>query len=422
MSPPKALTVLTLVLMASAPACRPCDRVENEFNERMRDELAMVGAGTVVDTGVADHIRFTFSGPAFEFAAAPLGRVEVFRPAARQTTVPRIGATDLTLEGDIVTRLINIRATSASDGRVIEITLDSVLAFELDAIDMRSSSFATTARTVVRAPLSFLPIDGGAVLAIDMSDAVVSDLGLEAAELSGELPMDLTFELTTALLDDVLSNAPELLSVLEIPRLELGWSSLEVAPSSLVIHGESGAVTVGIVTPLRPTGAMSLAPAPIPLGFAVDVHPDLWRSALAHLQAVGRMPRRFHEDGEPSITGEVGVAVDRASASGDRIELRTTSWCFGNSGCRVERHVADGRFGPSDGRVSVSLAGTASAPADWETAMLAAARETASALLNPAPIRLEAASELRLVVDEATATGARTRLTGSVELREAQVF
>lgn len=423
MSPQKAPSILVLLTsLVLASSCRPCDRVENAFNERMREELAAVGAGSVVDTGVTDHVRITFSGAAFEFAAAPLGQVEIFRTAAQQTTVPRIGGADLAVEGEIVSRLISLRATHASDGRPIEITLDSVISFELDALDRRSSSVATTARTVVRAPLSFLPIDGSAVLAVDMADTVVADLGLEAAELPPELSLELTTGLTAALIDEVLADAPDLLSVLEIPRLDLGWSVLNVAPSSLTIDGDSGAVTLGVVTPLRPRGAMPPSSVPISVGFAVDVHPDLWRAALTHLQAVGRMPRRFDDDGQPSITGEIGVAVDRAVASGDRMELRTTSWCFGETRCRVERHAADGGFGPNDGRVNVSLAGRETEPTAWETSLLTAARETASALLNPAPIRLEASSELRLVVDESTATSERTRLTGSVELREAQVF
>jgi hypothetical protein len=134
------------------------------------------------------------------------------------------------------------------------------------------------------------------------------------------------------------------------------------------------------------------------------------------------MPRRFDQDGQPAITGEVGIAVDLAIALRDRMELRTTSWCFGESRCRVETRVSDGRFAPIGGRIAVSFAGRDDDPEPWDNAMLAAARETAAALLNPAPIRLEAASELELLIETARATPSGTRLTGSVEVRAAEAL
>ena len=416
------VTLLSAALLLSLPGCRPCDRIEDAFNERLRDELAVVGAGISVDTGVTDHLRLTLSGPAFEYAAAPLGEVEVFRPAARQTSIRVPGAGTVLVEGELVARLLGVRAVAADDGRAIEMTLDSVVSFGIDALDRRSSFVATTARTTVRAPLAFLPQDGSAVLAIDMTDVIVTELGLEAVELPGELPTDLANELTAALVDEVLADAPELLSVLRFPRLELGWSTLDVAPSSLWVDGTTGAISLGVVTPLRPVGPMAAETTPVSAGFSVDLHPDLWRSSMMHLQAVGRMPRRFDGDGQPAITGEVGVAVDSAIALENRIEVRTTSWCFGETRCRVETWVSDGRFGPLDGRVSVALAGRGDDPEAWTTAMLAAARETAAALFNPAPLQLEAGSELGLAIEGARATPNSTRLTGSVEVRAAEVL
>ena len=404
------------------PACRPCDRIEDGFNERLRNELALVGAGTTVDTGVTDHLRLTLSGPAFEYAAAPLGEIEVFRPAARQTSIRLPGAGTVMVEAELVARLLGVRAVGADDGRAIEMTLDCVVSFGIDALDRRSTFVATTARTTVRAPLAFLPIDGAAVLAIDMSDVVVTELGLEAVELPGELPPELANELTAALVVEVLSEAPELLSILRLPRLDLGWSTLDVAPSSLSVDPVSGAVSLGVVTPLRPTGPLAASSDAVSVGFALDLHPDLWRSAMTHLQAVGRMPRRFNEAGQPAITGEVGVAVDLAIALRDRMELRTTSWCFGETRCRVEHRVSDGRFGPTDGRVQVSFVGRGDHSDPWVTAMLAAARETAAALLNPAPLRLEAATELGLFIEGASASPRATRLTGTVEVRAAEVL
>jgi hypothetical protein len=113
---PPGISVFVCAFLASAWSCRPCDRIEDGFNERLRDELAIVGAGTTVDTGITDHIRLPLSGPAFEYAAAPLGEVEVFRPAARQMSVRVPGAGLLSVEGELVARLLSVQAVAADDG------------------------------------------------------------------------------------------------------------------------------------------------------------------------------------------------------------------------------------------------------------------------------------------------------------------
>ncbi len=403
-------------------ACRPCARVENEYSNRLRDELALVGSGLTVDTGLTDHVRLTLTDSSFQYAAASLGEVEVFRPAARQVTVRVPGARTVVVEGELVARLMSVQAVAAEDGRAIRMTIDSVLSYEIDGLERRSAFVTTTARSVIDAPLAFLPVDGAAVLAIDMSDARLSEMDLAGVELESEIPVDLAETLATALTEEVIENAPELLPVLTFPRIALAWSTLEVAPSSLFVDPESGAITMGIVTPLRPRGRMAASEAPTDDGFSLDLHPDLWESAMMHLQAVGRMPRRYDENGDPTLTGSVGVAVDWAITSRTRMELRTTSWCFGVSRCRVETHTADGRFGALNGRVTVSFAGRDQSPENWEPSLLAAARDTAAALLNPTPLRLEAGLQLNLLVEQALAGPGGIRLVGTVEAAPAEVL
>ncbi|MFT6398755.1 MAG: hypothetical protein ACJAYU_003517 [Bradymonadia bacterium] len=415
-------TLAFILAVSLLPACRPCARVENEYSNRLRDELAMVGSGLTVDTGLTDHVRVTLTDSAFQYAAASLGEVEVFRPAARQITVRIPGSRTIVVEGELVARLISVQAVAADDGRVILMTVDSIVSYEIDGLERRSSFIATTARTTIRAPLAFLPVDGTALLAVDMADAQLAELGLEGVELESAIPADLAESLATSLMEEVIENAPEFLPVLTFPRIDLAWSTLEVAPSSLLVDSETGAITMGLVTPLRPRGRMAASAPPSEDGFVMDLHPDLWQSAMTHLQAVGRMPRRFNEEGDPTITGTIGVGVDWAIASRNRMELKSTSWCFGVTRCRVESHVADGRFGAVNGQVTVSFAGRAETPESWEPSMLAAARDTAASLLNPTPLRLEAGSQLNLQVERASASPSGIRLEGTVDSRPAEVL
>lgn len=400
--------------------CRPCAQIEDRWQTALREELRDVGAAGRVDSGVTDHLRLVLSQDAFRYATAPLAEVEVFRAVARQIAVPGPTGGRVVLDGELLLRLGDVTlAAPDADGRAVVLELQSVVSMELDTGRDRATYTTTTGTVLLRAPLRFTADGRTAVLQIDLQDAVVASLGFDSAELPSGFDGfgEPAAALVSALVAEALDGAAPTLTALRIPALALGWSELPVAPSALTIAPDGSTVSLGVVTTLRPTGRLPTAAPPTDIaGFVYQVHPDLWRAALVHLHAVGRMPRRFDEGGEPTLEGAHAVAISRAAWTDDQAALSVRAYCLVGD-CRVRSHRSAGPIALASESVEVGLPPGADEVAAYVPPVFAAARETARALLNPAPLPLEASRTLSLPIDAVRVDGVNgATLSGSVQL------
>ncbi len=430
------VAVLGCAVLVLLAGCRPCASVADGWEAALRDELAVVGAGTQVDTGVGDHARLTLSSEAFRYAAAPLSEVEVFRPTNEQVAFA-FGGRRAVLDGELLLRLTAVSLVPGDPEdpveRVVLLELQSVVVVVLDAYDRRATYTTTGSGVAIRAPLVFVDDEGAPTLSIDLENAVIDSVEFDAAGLPegfASMPDVIASDLARTLVENALEAAPDRLSVFRFAPIQLGWAELTLAPSSLNVAADAGSVSLGVVTNLRPEGVLpDLRPRDAtdfgdqPL-FEYVVNPGLWRASLLHLHVIGRLPRRFNATGDADIDGAYGVVVREASLLTESVHLQLTGFCTSGN-CSIKDYASSGPLMVTGDGVAVGLVpagGSSGSVAPFVPATLAAGRDTARALLNPAPLGLQAARQLALEISSLETSPTAVRLRGSVVLQETDLY
>lgn len=410
---------LGVALALLAAACRPCARVDDAWNQRILLELAEVGPGDTPDTGVTDHARLSLSAGALAYVVAPLSHIEVFRPVARATTYQPNAVTDIVVEGEMTARVVDLRLREPDGaGRDAVLVLDAIVAIQFDAIDRRPAYATTNATIAVSGPLAFIDGERGPTLVVDLAFGAVDEVMFSAGDApSGfdEVPPEVVTGLAAQMSEALLATAEGRVELMTWPPIDLGWSQLDLVPSSLEVRPEDGTVRLGAVTRLRPFGRLADSPPPPDGGFAIDLHPDLWRSALVHLQAVGRMPRRFDDAGAADVEGRWGTAVDAADLDPGGATVEVVTYCF-RGRCRALSDTAAGEASLGTSGATIEFA-TDTLDAAPSRAVIDAAADTLTALLRPLPLELAGGVALDLPVEALMPRRGGVRIAGPVATR-----
>jgi hypothetical protein len=346
----KATCAVLLAALALGGACRPCAKVASQWEDRITLELSEVGAGNVPDTGVTDHIRVTLRREMLDLLGASLAESEVFRPSARAVAVEGTGGGSIVAEGEMTGRISAVSISLGEEGRVeATIRVDGVVALHFDAAERRARFVTTQSVAQLRVPLAFRSSEGTPVLALEPTRASITEVTVDGpVSIEGfeDLPVGLIDKLVYQLVRGLVSGASEEIALARWlpPRsdaLQVSW-----APSSLAAAPDGSWVTLGVVSELRPVGGPRVAcdqasgegcrngevagdaGARSRASLVVNVHPDLWRAALVHAQATGRVPRRFTESGEADVEGGTAVAVDAAVLQGNDVSVAFEVYCM----------------------------------------------------------------------------------------------
>lgn len=410
------VAALGVIATICAASCRPCAVVEEAWEERLNAEFAEVGTGETADSGVTDHLRLVLSAGALEYIVAPLAESEVFRPVATSTTFRANAASEVVVEGEMSARVIAVDVVAADElGRNVELTLDAIVSVEVDAIDRRPAYTTSAAQILVRAPLAFVAGEQGPALVVDLDGAVVADVAVDGTAMPegyADVPTATVAGITTDMAERLVAAVDEPVRLLEWERLNLGWSELQLTASSIRVDTATGVIVLGAVTNLRPVGALAHSPPPAEYGFAVDLHPDLWRAAMVHMQAVGRMPRRFDDTGQPDVDGRYAVAVDAARLRHDGAAASMTLFCL-RGRCDASSALATGEVSAGTAGLEVRLT-PAGSTSEVVLAWTAAARDTLAALLQPPSLELAGDVPFDLLVGEVLPRDAGVRVRGNV--------
>lgn len=419
-------TILALLALAASlgAACRPCAALEEDWERRIAREFSEVGTGATPDSGITDHLRLVLSREALSAAVAPLANVDLFETVVRSAVHRPGGAAEVVIEGEMSARVADIALVEPDpQGRDALVTLTAVVAIELDALDRRPAMASSVATITVRAPLRFVLVERRPAIVVDLGVAAVERLDFEAGSMPpgfADVPPAVVAEVAGRMAESLLRTARGPVTALAWPAIDSPWSEIPLVPSSFAVDRVAGTLTLGVVTSLRPAGRLAPSPPPPDGGYALDVHPDLWRAAAVQLQAVGRMPRRFDADGRSSVDGGFRAAIDRAVIDQTGVSCELTVWCFAESCQRVEVR-SDGVLAAEDGEIAVALAAepnrSAAEVSAASDALFGLAAQLLESLLSPAPLALGDGAELELEVEGVMPRRGGIRVHGPVRTR-----
>lgn len=409
-------------------ACGPCGRVETQWEAALGAERAQVGTANLPDTGLADHLQLRLSAAAFDALVAAVPAADVFDPVAGQATLRGQTARDAVIVGVELTPRLGGVTPVAGDTPTLVLALDATATVAYDAIDRRGTSLSMVAHATVTAALRFVDDGAGVALLLDPAAAELHAVQIDPFEPPSGFE-DTDPAVARGLIEELLAEAvgatQDPIALLHWSPPVVGTSTLRLVPSRLEVDASTGAVTLGVVTTLRPVGAgpeSTTAPPADPTNaeFSMAVHADLWRAALVQAATTGRIPRRFDANGVAAIDGPIAIGFTAATVDDDQLRLRVRSFCLGLERCRVEVWRPQGELTVASGRVEVVLAAFAAEEADRQErgAFMPALRDVAASTLASllAPPTLEAFDRqpLAAAVDAVVVSGTDVVVAGTI--------
>lgn len=431
--------LLVASLAALVGACSTCGRVYDAWTDALRVEVAHVGLGELADTGLDDHVRWIFGPEVVSLLAEPLDETAVLSPASDAVTLDD-GRSDAA-RVDLAVRVVVRRVGAVDDAE-----LGPALRVSLELDTVGSSLRVRTARGDVTwgvegavelvVPLVVSGRDDGVDVLLAMNDARVESASLDTAWLEAldDAPSADVLATAVALYDDLvrdmLDDAPSTIELLTVPALVVEGVALRGVPSRFGVT-DSGALVVGLVTPLRPSGDVASSPSLVHgAPFAVELHPGLPLAALRADLVDGTVPRLRDDVGQPSVDGRFGVTVDALSLRGSGVTWSFRWWCLTGERCYRADMVGQGSVRLGDGRLTVEPSAavvrdvSSSVVFDPATTSPFVARvgERMSGLLTPGTVRVLDRWRLEPRVEELAAGADRLRVAGDIALVEVDLL